>query len=113
MRNIPKAGGISRCEVSCPAGENIRWTTYYIEKGNSMMPLRVSRSRTRFPEFAAGCVSIPAKRNALASLWMPEVATNALERAAFDYADPGEVKTPGKTAATGKKVAVVGAGQPA
>jgi NADPH-dependent glutamate synthase beta subunit-like oxidoreductase/NAD-dependent dihydropyrimidine dehydrogenase PreA subunit len=110
VRNGPKTGGISPCEVSCPAGENIRWTTYYIEKGRFADALESIKTENPFPGICGRVCFHPCEEKCARIDLDAGVATNALERAAFDYAGREEVKRPEKRPATGKKVAVVGGG---
>lgn len=110
VRNQPKAGGISRCEVSCPAGENIRWTTYFIEKGRFTEALESIKTENPFPGVCGRVCFHPCEEKCVRIDLDAGIATNALERAAFDYADGKAVRQPEKRPATGKKVAVVGGG---
>lgn len=107
-RNIPKVGGISRCELSCPAGENIRWTTYFIEKGRFDEALESIMMENPFPGVCGRVCFHPCEEKCARIPLDEGIATNALERAAFDYA--AHPSTPAKRPATGKSVAVVGSG---
>jgi NADH-quinone oxidoreductase subunit F len=109
-RNSAKARGISRCEVSCPAGENIRWTTYYIEKGRFEDALESIKTENPFPGICGRVCFHPCEEKCARIELDEGVATNALERAAFDYASQDGVRQPEKRPATGHKVAIVGAG---
>lgn len=110
IRNIPKVGGASRCEVSCPAGENIRWTTYYIEKGRFEDALESIKAENPFPGICGRVCFHPCEEKCARIELDEGIATNALERAAYDYAGTERVRPPVKRPATGKKVAIVGAG---
>ncbi len=110
VRNQPKAGGISRCEVSCPAGENIRWTTYYIEKERFTEALAGIKAENPFPGICGRVCFHPCEEKCARIELDAGVATNALERAAYDYADRQSLQPPAKRPATGKKVAVIGGG---
>jgi NADPH-dependent glutamate synthase beta subunit-like oxidoreductase len=110
VRNLPKPGGISRCEVSCPAGENIRWTTYFIQKGKFDEALASIKFENPFPGICGRVCFHPCEEKCVRIDLDAGIATNALERAAFDYADKKAVKNPEKRSSTGKKVAVVGGG---
>ncbi len=110
IRNQPKAGGISRCEVSCPAGENIRWTTYYIEKGCFTEALAGIKTENPFPGICGRVCFHPCEEKCARIELDAGIATNALERAAYDYADRQSLQPPEKRPATGKKVAVIGGG---
>jgi NADH-quinone oxidoreductase subunit F len=110
IRNSPKADGISRCETSCPAGENIRWTTYFIERGRFGDALENIKAENPFPGVCGRVCFHPCEEKCARIPLDSSVATNALERAAYDYATPGSVPPPVKRPATGKKVAVIGAG---
>lgn len=110
VRNSVKAGGRAQCEASCPAGEDIRWTTYYIEKGQYENALESIMIENPFPGICGRVCFHPCEEKC-ARIGLDEgVATNALERAVFDYATPEKVKKPEKRSATGKKVAIIGAG---
>ncbi len=108
--NSLKPGGIARCEEACPAGEAIRWTTYYIDKGRFEDALENIRAENPFPGVCGRVCFHPCEEKCARIPLDQGIATNALERAAFDYGTPKTVKQPQKRAATGKKVAVVGAG---
>jgi NADH-quinone oxidoreductase subunit F len=110
IRNIPKEDGVSRCELSCPAGENIRWTTYFIERGQFAEALENIKAENPFPGVCGRVCFHPCEEKCARIPLDSSVATNALERAAYDYAAPGSVRPPAKRPATGKKVAVIGAG---
>lgn len=110
VRNQPKEGGISRCEVSCPAGENIRWTTYFIEKGRFTEALASIKMENPFPGVCGRVCFHPCEEKCARIDLDAGIATNALERAAYDYADRAGIKQPEKRPATGKKVAVIGGG---
>jgi NADH-quinone oxidoreductase subunit F len=110
VRNLPKPGGISRCEVSCPAGENIRWTTYFIQKGKFDEALASIKTENPFPGICGRVCFHPCEEKCVRIDLDAGIATNALERAAFDYTDRRSIKQPEKRKATGKKVAVVGGG---
>ncbi|MEE8418953.1 MAG: FAD-dependent oxidoreductase, partial [Dehalococcoidales bacterium] len=110
VRNSPKAGGIARCEESCPAGEAIRWTTYYIDRGQFEDALENIRAENPFPGVCGRVCFHPCEEKCARIPLDQGVATNALERAAFDYGTPKNGKQTEKRPATGKKVAVVGAG---
>jgi NADH-quinone oxidoreductase subunit F len=110
VRNQPKPGGISRCEVSCPAGENIRWTTYFIEKGRFTDALESIKTENPFPGVCGRVCFHPCEDKCARIDLDAAVATNALERAAYDFSDGKVVKRPEKRPATGKKIAVVGGG---
>ena len=109
-RNTPETGLISRCEVACPAGENIRWTTYYIQRGQFDEALESIKTENPFPGVCGRVCFHPCEEKCARIPLDEGIATNALERAAYDYAAPSAAKSPKKRAATGKRVAVVGAG---
>ncbi len=110
VRNSPREGGFSRCEVSCPAGEDIRWTTYYIEKGHFTDAWQNIRRENPFPGICGRVCFHPCEEKCARIDLDTGVATNALERAAFDFADHHLVPQPQKRPPTGKKVAVIGGG---
>jgi NADH-quinone oxidoreductase subunit F len=109
-RNIPKVGGISPCEQACPAGEDIRWTTYYIDKGRFEDALESIKKENPFPGVCGRVCFHPCEEKCARIPLDEGVATNALERAAFDFAKRELVKEPEKRPASGKKVAVIGGG---
>jgi len=110
VRNSPKAGGIARCEESCPAGEAVRWTTYHIDRGQFEDALENIRAENPFPGVCGRVCFHPCEEKCARIPLDQGVGTNALERAAFDYGTPESGKQPGKRPSTEKKVAVVGAG---
>jgi len=109
-RNVPMAGGISKCELACPAGEPIRWTTYYIDKGRFSDALESIKTENPFPGVCGRVCFHPCEEKCARIPLDQGIGTNALERAAFDFADAGAVKPPEKRRTTGKKVAVIGGG---
>jgi NADPH-dependent glutamate synthase beta subunit-like oxidoreductase/ferredoxin len=110
VRNVPKPGGISKCELACPAGEPIRWTTYYIDKGRFEDALEGIRMENPFPGVCGRVCFHPCEEKCARIPLDEGIATNALERAAFDFSKAENVTPPRKRAATGKKVAVIGGG---
>ncbi|MBI2851230.1 MAG: FAD-dependent oxidoreductase [Chloroflexi bacterium] len=110
VRNSPKVGGIAKCEMNCPAGEAIRWTTYYIDRGQFEDALESIREENPFPGVCGRVCFHPCEEKCARIPLDQGIATNALERAAFDYGTPKVAKQPVKRPATGKKVAVVGGG---
>ena len=108
VRNMPMEGGIARCEEDCPAGEAIRWTTYYITRGQFDKALENIREENPFPGVCGRVCFHPCEEQCARIPLDEGIATNALERAAFDYGNNGS--TPQKRPATGKTVAVIGGG---
>ena len=110
IRSEIKVGGMSKCELACPAGEPIRWTTYFIDKGRFTEALESIKYENPFPGVCGRVCFHPCEEKCARIPLDQGIGTNALERAAFDFADYGAVKPPKKKRSTGKKVAVVGAG---
>ncbi len=110
IRNRVDPSGLSHCEASCPAGENIRWTTYYIDRGRFDDALTSIKTENPFPGICGRVCFHPCEDRCARIDLDGAVGTNALERAAFDYANKAAVRPPEKRAPTGKKVAIVGSG---
>jgi NADPH-dependent glutamate synthase beta subunit-like oxidoreductase len=110
QRNAPKVGGISACELSCPAGEDVRWTTYFIDKGRFEDALSSIMAENPFPGVCGRVCFHPCEEKCARIPLDEGIATNALERAAFDFSAPGAIKPREKRPATGKRVAIVGGG---
>lgn len=110
VRNLPTERGQGRCEENCPAGEAIRWTTYYIARGEFDKALENIKEENPFPGTCGRVCFHPCEEKCARITLDQGVATNALERAAFDYGTPAQTKVPEKRPDTGKTVAVVGGG---
>ncbi|MBA7693156.1 Ferredoxin--NADP reductase [subsurface metagenome] len=98
------------CGAACPAGENIERTAYFIENQRFEEALESIKSENPFPGTCGRACFHPCEASCNRIQYDEGVATNALERAAFDYADSSRVKKPEKRPPTGKKVAVIGSG---
>jgi len=98
------------CRAGCPAGENIERTVYYIQHGYFNDALENIKAENPFPGSCGRACFHPCETNCNRVKYDEGVATNALERAAFDYADAATLKKPEKRPSTGKKVAVIGSG---
>ncbi len=109
IRNLPMPGGIAKCEEGCPAGEAIRWTTYHISRGEFDKALESIKTENPFPGICGRVCFHPCEDNCARIPLDEGIATNALERAAYDYGT-ADAKQPEKRPATGKTVAVVGGG---
>jgi len=101
---------LAPCEVDCPAGESIKNTTHYIKYGQFEAALESIKEENPFPGICGRVCFHPCEANCNRIQYDEGIATNALERAAFDYADSSKVIKPEKKSLTGKKVAVVGSG---
>jgi len=110
VRNAPEVGATSRCEQACPAGEDIRWTTYFIDRGQFEDALSSIKNENPFPGICGRVCFHPCEEKCARIPLDNGIATNALERAAYDYGTPRSNGQPKKMPATGKKVAVVGGG---
>src|SRR3989304_833371 len=103
-RDGVKPGGIAGCEMACPAGENIRWTTYYIEKGQFGDALQSIKAENPFPGICGRVCFHPCEDKCARIPLDQGIGTNALERAAFDYGTPKTAKLPQKRPAPLTKV---------
>jgi len=101
---------LSPCEASCPAGEVIERTAHFIEDGHFEDALESIRAENPFPGICGRVCFHPCEAGCNRIQYDEGIATNALERAAFDYADASLVRKPEKRPPTGKKVAVIGSG---
>jgi NADH-quinone oxidoreductase subunit F len=109
VRNLPKEGGFAQCEKDCPTGEAIRWTTYLIARGEFDKAVENIRFENPFPGICGRVCFHPCEEECARIPLDQGIATNALERAAYDYGSP-DAKQPEKRPDTGKTVAVVGGG---
>jgi NADPH-dependent glutamate synthase beta subunit-like oxidoreductase/NAD-dependent dihydropyrimidine dehydrogenase PreA subunit len=103
-------GGFAHCEEDCPAGETIRWTTWYIARGQFDKALASIRQENPFPGISGRVCFHPCEENCARIPLDEGIATNALERAAYDYGMSGNGSKPEKRPATGKKAAIIGSG---
>lgn len=101
---------LSPCQTACPAGERIELTAHYIQYGMYEDALETIKEENPFPGICGRVCFHPCETDCNRVRFDEGVATNALERAAFDYADSSKVKKPGKSKSTGKKVAIIGSG---
>ena len=96
------------CEANCPAGENIERTAYFIQNGQFEEALENIKAENPFPGICGRVCFHPCETHCNRNQYDEGVATNALERAAFDYAKA--VSRPKQRPRTGKRVAVIGSG---
>ncbi len=108
VRGGVKPGGIARCEAACPAGEDIRWTTYYIEQGKFEDALESIKAENPFPGICGRVCFHPCEEKCARVTLDQGIGTNALERAAYDFGSNGQ--KPRKKRSSGKTVAVIGGG---
>ena len=109
VKNLPKKDGFARCEEACPTGEAIRWTTYLIARGEFDKALENIKFENPFPGICGRVCFHPCEDDCARNPLDQGIATNALERAAYDYGTQ-DAKQPEKRPDTGKTVAVVGGG---
>jgi len=98
------------CRAGCPAGENIERTVYYIQHGYFNDALENIKMENPFPGSCGRACFHPCETNCNRAKYDEGIATNALERAAFDLADDATLRKPEKRPPTGKKVAIIGSG---
>jgi len=101
---------LAPCEANCPAGEKIERTALCIQYGRFEEALENIKEENPFPGICGRVCFHPCETNCNRVQFDEGIATNALERAAFDYADSNLVRKPEKRPPTGKKVAVIGSG---
>jgi len=101
---------LSPCEASCPAGEIIERTISFIQDGHFEEALESIKAENPFPGICGRVCFHPCEVSCNRIQYDEGIATNALERAAFDYADASLVRKPEKRPSTGKRVAVTGSG---
>ncbi|MBI2829736.1 MAG: FAD-dependent oxidoreductase [Chloroflexi bacterium] len=99
---------ISPCEANCPAGHPIRRTVSLIQSGRFEEALANIRSEHPFPGTCGRVCFHPCEENCNRGEYDEEVAINALERAAFDYAGTSPTAKPAKK--SGKSIAIIGSG---
>ncbi len=98
------------CEANCPAGEKIERTALLVQYSEFTEALENIRTENPFPGICGRVCFHPCETNCNRVQFDEGVATNSLERAAFDFADLSRVRKPVKRNATGKTVAIVGSG---
>lgn len=101
---------LSPCEADCPAGEHIRKTAYFLQRGHFEEALANIREENPLPGVCGRVCFHPCQENCNRIDYDEEVAANALERAAWDYADPAKTIGLTRRPATGKSVAIIGSG---
>ena len=98
------------CTANCPAGEDIERTAFFIQGGDFAEALANIREENPFPGTCGRVCPHPCEQNCNRKEFDESLAARSLERAAFDHAGRKQMRKPVKKAATGKKVAVIGAG---
>jgi len=98
------------CETYCPAGENIQTTISLIQSNRFEEALENIKAENPFPGICGRVCFHPCEMHCNRSEFDAGVATNALERAVFDYANANAVRKPINKAKTGRKVAIIGSG---
>ena len=98
------------CEANCPAGEKIERTVLFVQYGRFEKALENIKVENPFPGICGRICFHPCETNCNRVQFDEGIATKALERAAFDYADSELVMKLEKKPSTGKKVAVIGSG---
>jgi len=102
---------IAPCREACPAGVNVPLYIRYIREGRFDEALAVVRQSIPFPAVCGYACVHPCERKCARTQYDEPVAIRVLKRAAADYATSGgpQRKLP-KAPATGKNVAIIGAG---
>ena len=100
---------LSPCEAACPAGEKIERTALFVQYGHFEDALESIKAENPFPGICGRVCFHPCEDKCNRVQFDEGVATNALERAAFDYGADA-ARAPEKRPATGKNVAVIGSG---
>ncbi len=99
------------CQRSCPAGINIREYIIQIARGNYHRAVQVIKERNPFPAVIGRICPRPCELDCRRKYIDEPVAINYLKRFAADYEQAsGRRIQPYKAPATGRKIAVVGAG---
>jgi len=101
---------LAPCEGSCPAGEKIERTAFYIQYEYFEDALENIRKENPFPGICGRVCFHPCESNCNRVQYDEGVAINSLERAAFDFADTSRVNRPEKKPDTGKTVGIIGSG---
>ncbi|MDP6127339.1 MAG: 2-oxoacid:acceptor oxidoreductase family protein [Dehalococcoidales bacterium] len=101
---------LAPCEVACPAGERINEAAFYIQYGQFEDALQSIKEENPFPGICGRVCFHPCETECNRVKYDEGIATNALERAAFDNADSGKVERPETKPATGKTAAITGSG---
>ena len=98
------------CAANCPAGEEIQTTISLIHNNRFEEALENIKAENPFPGVCGRVCYHPCSSHCNRNDFDEAVATNALERAAFDYADNGILRKPLRKKETGKRVAIIGSG---
>lgn len=98
------------CEANCPAGEPIQQTISLIQESRFAEAVANIKMENPFPGICGRVCFHPCDTDCNRNDYDQGIATNAIERAAFDYADTDKLAVPPVKEKTGKKVAVIGSG---
>jgi formate dehydrogenase major subunit len=102
---------VAPCVSTCPANIDIQTYLRQVENGNFEAAVRVIKDRNPFPSACGRVCPHPCEAQCRRNLVDTPVAINHVKRFAADW-DMGRAQPwlPRKNAATGKKIAIVGAG---
>ena len=100
----------SPCEAHCPAGNPIQKVSTLIAANRIEEALSYLRARNPFPGITGRVCAHPCEKNCNRDSYDQAVAIRGLERFAADQADPTRTIRPRKRSASGKAIAIVGAG---
>lgn len=102
---------VAPCVQTCPANIDIQGYLAQISNGNYEAAVRIIKDRNPFPVVCGRVCPHPCEAQCRRSLVDTPVAINHVKRFAADWdMDRDQCWLPGKAPATGKKIAVVGAG---
>jgi NADPH-dependent glutamate synthase beta subunit-like oxidoreductase len=103
-------GRTSPCEAGCPAGNPIQKVHALVREERLPEAVEYLRSRNPFPGVTGRVCSHPCETQCNRSGYDEPVAIRALERYAADHVDMTRVRSPLRSEASGKRVAVIGSG---
>jgi formate dehydrogenase major subunit len=102
---------VAPCVMTCPANIDIQTYLMQVEAGNFEAAIRVIKDRNPFPSVCGRVCPHPCEAQCRRNLVDAPVAINHVKRFAADWDMRRETPwVPRRAAATGKKVAIVGAG---
>ncbi|GAB4389950.1 MAG: hypothetical protein Kow0025_18680 [Thermodesulfovibrionales bacterium] len=112
VRRVPRSRlKAAPCQAACPAGVDVPRYIRYIKKGEFDEALAVNHERIPLPDICGHACFNPCEKKCAMNQFGEPIAIRMLKRAAVEMSEDGSWKRNKKAApATGRKVAVVGAG---
>lgn len=101
---------VSPCEAACPAGMPIRKMNRQLAEGEAAQALRFVRAVNPFSAVTGRVCSHPCEAACNRERFDQVLSIRALERFAFEKAQPAGAAAPARRERSGKRLAIVGAG---